>query len=200
MKIVLYSSDINLIARWQKLLEAKYQIFMIDNEKDLLELKDSVLILSTCVNLKDKSFIISTILNNNNKILVLERTPEINSAKQWLALGINGYGNSLMTSSYMNSAVEYILNNYIWLIPQITTQLVQTISSKKEDKKENEEVFSSLTNSEKKVALLLKDGYSNQNISEHLKISINTVKSHIKKIYEKLNITDRISFSNLFSK
>ena len=200
MKIVLYSSDINLIARWQKLLEAKYQIFMIDNEKDLLELKDSVLILSTCVNLKDKSFIIPTILNNNNKILVLERTPEINSAKQWLALGINGYGNSLMTSSYMNSAVEYILNNYIWLIPQITTQLVQTISSKKEDKKENEEVFSSLTNSEKKVALLLKDGYSNQNISAHLKISINTVKSHIKKIYEKLNITDRISFSNLFSK
>lgn len=197
MKIVLYSSDINLIARWQKLLEAKYQIFMIDSEKDLLELKNCVLILSTCVNLKDKSFIIPTILNNNNKILVLERTPEINSAKQWLALGINGYGNSLMTSSYMNSAVEYILNNYIWLIPQITTQLVQTISSKKED---NEEVFSSLTNSEKKVALLLKDGYSNQNISEHLKISINTVKSHIKKIYEKLNITDRISFSNLFSK
>lgn len=197
MKIVLYSSDINLIARWQKLLEAKYQIFIVTEEKSLLEFKDSVLILSTCVNLKDKSFIIPTILNNNNKILVLERTPEINSAKQWLALGINGYGNSLMTSSYMNSAVEYILNNYIWLIPQITTQLVQTISSKKED---NEEVFSSLTNSEKKVALLLKDGYSNQNISEHLKISINTVKSHIKKIYEKLNITDRISFSNLFSK
>ena len=200
MKIVLYSSDINLIARWQKFLEAKYQIFMIDSEKDLLELKNCVLILSTCVNLKDKNFKIPAILNNDNKILILERTPEINSAKQWLALGINGYGNSLMTSSYMNSAVEYILNNYIWLIPQITTQLVQTISSTKEDKKENEEVFSSLTNSEKKVALLLKDGYSNQNISEHLKISINTVKSHIKKIYEKLNITDRISFSNLFSK
>ena len=52
---------------------------------------------------------------------------------------------------------------------------------------------------EKKIAKLLKTGYTNMNISEELDISINTVKTHVKHIYEKLNVKDRLSFAGLFS-
>ena len=41
---------------------------------------------------------------------------------------------------------------------------------------------------------------ANINISDELNISINTVKTHIKHIYEKLNVKDRLSFAGLFSK
>mgnify|MGYP000370192932 CR=1 FL=1 len=42
--------------------------------------------------------------------------------------------------------------------------------------------------------------YTNTNISQELNVSINTVKTHIKHIYEKLNVKDRLSFAALFSK
>ncbi len=198
MKIALYSNEISLINRWESFLSA-YKIKIIEDYEELFTLKDYLLILSDCVNLKDNNFVIATLLKNSNKILVLKRVPEINNAKKWLEKGVHGYGNSLMTSSYLNSAVETIVDNYIWLLPEITSELLKNIIAKKDNKIDEEKLFADLTKTEKTIALLLKNAYTNRNISEELNISINTVKTHIKHIYEKLNVTDRLSFSNLSS-
>ena len=56
-----------------------------------------------------------------------------------------------------------------------------------------------LTKTEKIIARLLQHAYTNTNISDELNISINTVKTHVKHIYEKLNVKDRLSFAGLFS-
>ena len=105
-----------------------------------------------------------------------------------------------MTTSYLNSAIEAISNNYVWLIPQITTQLLKEMTGKSDSKVDEEMLFENLTKTEKKIAELLKNGYTNTNISQELEISINTVKTHIKHIYEKLNVKDRLSFAGLFTK
>ena len=104
-----------------------------------------------------------------------------------------------MTTSYLNSAVEAVSNNYIWLMPQITTQFLKSMVEKKDNKVDEKKLFEPLTKMEKKIAKLLKTGYTNMNISEELDISINTVKTHVKHIYEKLNVKDRLSFAGLFS-
>lgn len=44
---------------------------------------------------------------------------------------------------------------------------------------------------ELEVLLFLCHGYSNSEIAEHLKITTNTVKSHLKNIYGKLGVTNR---------
>ncbi|MDY3200669.1 MAG: response regulator transcription factor [Arcobacter sp.] len=199
MKIALYSNDIALISRWENILN-KYETNIIEDYEDLSNLKNSILILSDCVNLENSDFIISLLLRNSNKILVLKRVPEFENARKWLEKGVQGYGNCLMTSSYLNSAVEAISNNYIWLMPQITTQLLKSMVENKDNKNDDEKLFEILTKTEKKIAKLLKNGYTNFNISQELDISINTVKTHIKHIYEKLNVKDRLSFAGLFSK
>ncbi|RXI34244.1 helix-turn-helix transcriptional regulator [Arcobacter defluvii] len=199
MKIALYSNDIALISRWENILN-KYETNIIEDYEDLSNLKNSILILSDCVNLENSDFIISLLLKNLNKILVLKRVPEFENARKWLEKGVQGYGNCLMTSSYLNSAVEAISNNYIWLMPQITTQLLKSMVENKDNKNDDEKLFEILTKTEKKIAKLLKNGYTNLNISQELDISINTVKTHIKHIYEKLNVKDRLSFAGLFSK
>ena len=199
MKIALYSNDIALILRWENSLN-KYKTQIIEDYEELCTLKDSVLILSDCVNLENSDFVISVLLKNSNKILVLKRVPEFENARKWLEKGIHGYGNCLMTSSYLNSAVEAILNNHIWLIPQITTQFLKNMIEKKDNKVDEKELFKNLTKTEKRIATLLKNGYTNTNISQELNVSINTVKTHIKHIYEKLNVKDRLSFAGLFSK
>ena len=199
MKIALYSNDIALISRWENILN-KYETNIVEDYEDLSNLKNSILILSDCVNLENSDFIISLLLRNSNKILVLKRVPEFENARKWLEKGVQGYGNCLMTSSYLNSAVEAISNNYIWLMPQITTQLLKSMVENKDNKNDDEKLFEILTKTEKKIAKLLKNGYTNLNISQELDISINTVKTHIKHIYEKLNVKDRLSFAGLFYK
>ena len=56
-----------------------------------------------------------------------------------------------------------------------------------------------LTNRQSEILLLIKSGYSNQIISKKTGISINTVKYHLKKIYKKLNVNNRIGAINKIS-
>ncbi len=198
MKIALYSNDIALIHRWENILN-KSEIKIIEDYEDLVKLKDSILIFSDCVNLENSDFIISVLLKNANKIMVLKRDPNLENAKKWLSKDVHGYGNCLMTSSYLNSAVEAVSNNYIWLMPQITTQLLKNMIEKKDTKIDEEKLFENLTKTEKIIARLLQNAYTNTNISDELNISVNTVKTHVKHIYEKLNVKDRLSFAGLFS-
>lgn len=196
-KLALYTKDSLLLNRWKNFLP-DYEIKVIEDYEDLIDLENSLLILSSCVALENEEFIISNILKKGNKILFLERVPNLKKAKNWFALGVQGYGNSMMASVYLNSAVETIFNGFIWLLPEITTQLVKSINI---DKNENsDKIFKNLTKTEEKIAILLKDGYTNTQISEKLETSVNTIKTHIKHIYEKLQVNDRLSFINLFIK
>lgn len=56
---------------------------------------------------------------------------------------------------------------------------------------ENFRVIYSLTDSELKVLRCITEGMNNQEISERLFISVNTVKYHIRNIYEKLDINSK---------
>ena len=197
-KIYLLSDDLILIGRWMKLIN--YETNIVENLEDLHNIMNSILIVNSFVCKDISSKFINDFINNENKILVLDNTPNLLNAKRFLSLGVQGYGNTLMTTSYLNSAIETISNDYIWLIPQITTLLLKDITEKSDSKVDDELLFENLTKTEKKIAVLLKNAYTNINISDELNISVNTVKTHIKHIYEKLNVKDRLSFAGLFSK
>lgn len=136
-------------------------------------------------------------LENGNKILILESTPKLINAQNWLLLGVHGYGNSMMNDIYLKSAIQTINNGLTWLIPDITMEILSKLNS---DSLNQKDVLNQLSKAEQQVAILLKDGLSNTKISEELKLSINTVKSHIKNIYLKLEVKDRFSFINLLNK
>jgi DNA-binding CsgD family transcriptional regulator len=65
------------------------------------------------------------------------------------------------------------------------------------DEKQSLKESYDLSEREIEVVELLAKGITNQAISEKLHISINTVKSHIKKIYNKFKITNRLQLMNL---
>ena len=197
-RVYLFSDDLLLVGRWVKLIN--HHTSIVERIKDLENIKNGILIINSSICKDISAKFINDFIKNENQILVLDNTPNLMSAKRFLSFGIKGYGNTLMTTSYLNSAIEAISNNYVWLIPQITTQLLKEMTGKSDSKVDEEMLFENLTKTEKKIAELLKNGYTNTNISQELEISINTVKSHIKHIYEKLNVNDRFSFANLFSK
>ncbi|KZE83851.1 hypothetical protein AV926_03985 [Myroides marinus] len=53
------------------------------------------------------------------------------------------------------------------------------------------DVISSLSSRQQEVLTLIKQGMTNKEIASELYISENTVKYHIKKIYEVLNVNSR---------
>lgn len=197
-RVYLFSDDLLLVGRWVKLIN--HHTSIVERIKDLETIKNGILIVNSSICKEISAKFINDFIKNENQILVLDNTPNLMSAKRFLSFGIRGYGNTLMTTSYLNSAIEAISNNYVWLIPQITTQLLKDMTGKSDSKVDEEMLFENLTKTERKIAELLKNGYTNTNISQELEISINTVKTHIKHIYEKLNVNDRFSFANLFSK
>jgi len=60
-------------------------------------------------------------------------------------------------------------------------------------REDEERGHSSLTLREREVLELLIQGYTNQEIAEHMFISAHTVKNHLTKIYTKLGVADRTS-------
>ena len=82
-------------------------------------------------------------------------------------------------------------------ISLIAIMLCSCATKEKDNFEKQDDIFSNLTSSELNIAKYLKIGYKNIEISEELNISINTVKKHIKNIYTKLNVSDRVSFLKL---
>ena len=195
-KISLYT---NLKRDYEKMKNSliDYDLKNIENREELLTLKENIIIINTSVNLEKEEETIEILLENRNKILILESTPKLINAQNWLLLGVHGYGNSMMNDIYLKSAIQTINNGLTWLIPDITMEILSKLNS---DSLKQKDVLNHLSKAEQQVALLLKDGYSNTKISEELKLSINTVKSHIKNIYLKLDVKDRFSFVNLLNK
>ena len=195
-KISLYT---NLKRDYEKMKNSliDYDLKNIENREELLTLKENLIIINTSVNLDKEEETIEILLENRNKILILESTPKLINAQNWLLLGVHGYGNSMMNDIYLKSAIQTINNGLTWLIPDITMEILSKLNS---DSLNQKDVLNQLSKAEQQVAILLKDGLSNIKISEELKLSINTVKSHIKNIYLKLDVKDRFSFVNLLNK
>ncbi|MCT7404910.1 LuxR C-terminal-related transcriptional regulator [Aliarcobacter cryaerophilus] len=195
-KISLYT---NLKRDYEKMKNSliDYDLKNIENREELLTLKENLIIINTSVNLDKEEETIEILLENRNKILILESTPKLINAQNWLLLGVHGYGNSMMNDIYLKSAIQTINNGLTWLIPDITMEILSKLNS---DSLNQKDVLNQLSKAEQQVAILLKDGLSNTKISEELKLSINTVKSHIKNIYLKLEVKDRFSFINLLNK
>ena len=195
-KISLYT---NLKRDYEKMKNSliDYDLKNIENREELLTLKENIIIINTSVNLEKEEETIEILLENRNKILILESTPKLINAQNWLLLGVHGYGNSMMNDIYLKSAIQTINNGLTWLIPDITMEILSKLNS---DSLKQKDVLIQLSKAEQQVAILLKDGLSNTKISEELKLSINTVKSHIKNIYLKLDVKDRFSFVNLLNK
>jgi len=194
MNIILHSDDINLLDYWKKSLEV--DSICIDEFSELLGVKNSILIMSYSVFiLIDKESLKQ--LMSENKILLLHRTPSLTIAKKVLKMGVKGYGNAYMNAHFIVSAVETIEEEMIWLYPEFTTMLIEEIDlgSSNSDDALNNDKLAPLSEREKEVALLLKEGEIYKNIALKLQITPRTVKAHAQKIYVKLLVKDRLGLA-----
>jgi len=75
-----------------------------------------------------------------------------------------------------------------WLHPSVASRVLQELHGRMKDKVNP---FTTLTTREMEVLKLIADGLSNSEITEHLVISLHTVKGHVSNILSKLHLVDR---------
>ena len=192
MDIVLHSDDMLLLAHWEESLNQKCTL--VDDLYELNMLENSLIIInySACNSICEN---ILLRLNKKNQVLVLHRTPNIETAKRVLNAGAKGYGNALMRAHFIVSAVETIKDNMVWLYPEFTSMLIQEIPTQNENI--NIKKLDILSEREREVALLLKDALTYKNIAEKLEITPRTVKAHAANVYKKLAVKDRLGLALL---
>jgi DNA-binding NarL/FixJ family response regulator len=89
--------------------------------------------------------------------------------------------------------IEGVQHGEAALTKEMATRLLKGIAAQKTDQEESQDV---LTEREIDVIRLVAIGKSNAEISEDLVISVNTVKTHIGSILEKLQLDNRTQAAN----
>ncbi|MBE9528309.1 MAG: response regulator transcription factor [Proteobacteria bacterium] len=89
------------------------------------------------------------------------------------------------TSKLMQSAIETVAAGDIWIDKKTVKNLVFGLNALGSEKS------AQLTNREKNVVDLIAKGYRNKEIAQQLNISEPTVKTHLYRIFRKLNMKNR---------
>lgn len=193
MDTVLYSDDINLLSYWERSFKEEY--IVLDDIDELNSLKNSVVIINYSAFDSKQKEIIEKLDSSMNLVLVLHRVPNIKTAKEVLSFGAKGYGNAMMREHFLHEAIGTMKEGMVWLHPELTSELIMQIPTKAE--KNNFLLLEKLSQREKSVALLLKDGDTYKRVGEKLEITPRTVKAHAQSIYKKLEIKDRLALALL---
>jgi len=125
--------------------------------------------------------------NREVKVLMLTVFDDNKNVFQAISNGANGY---ILKKTPPSKLLEYISEAQSGGAPMtasIATQVLKMFSSMNNEKGEDY----NLSEREKQVLQLLVDGYSYKMIAGEMFISIDTVRSHIKKIYEKLHVNSK---------
>lgn len=125
--------------------------------------------------------------NADVKILMLTVFDDNKNVFEAVKNGANGY---LLKKTPPSKLLEYIQEAHTGGAPMsssIATQVLKMFSEMHSDRGSNY----SLSEREKQVLQLLVNGYSYKMIAAEIYISIDTVRSHIKKIYEKLHVNSK---------
>lgn len=128
-----------------------------------------------------------------------------------LSAGANGYCLKNISAQQLASVIRMVAEGAIWLDPGIANRVlsVQALTDRSAGERHEGSLFAegaqpdrtaktpagkpaiSLSPRETEVLRLVADGLSNQQIAEKLVIGIETVKTHMRHIMEKLAVSDR---------
>ncbi|MBP7479096.1 MAG: response regulator transcription factor [Spirochaetaceae bacterium] len=131
------------------------------------------------------------------KIIMLSTYKEDILVRNALLEGASGYLLKNISPHELIAAIRALNRGVL----QVSPELIQSLVGKKEEENsKNIDLLKELTTREKEIALLLINGYGNEQIAEKLNLAIQTVRNQVSNIYFKLGVKDRFEMIRLSSK
>lgn len=129
-------------------------------------------------------------LNYRGKVLVLSAHQEDEWVFRTMQAGARGFISKDQVATHLCEAIATVLQDQVYLSPEVATRffrLFHFYAGRSLQVCRNVH----LTDREQEVLHWLVQGASNEAISQHLHITIATVKAHLTAIFEKLEVTSR---------
>jgi DNA-binding NarL/FixJ family response regulator len=142
---------------------------------------------------------IHTMSSKTRIIHFLQRTPSDEELIYDIKAGIRGYIRSTDSPAVMIKAIQAVFNGEIWAERRILEKAISNPLLLPEILNVNVPGLAPLTNREKEMLTLVMQGESNKEIAARSSISERTVKTHLYRVYRKLNVKSRTKAIALFS-
>lgn len=207
INVLLYCTSDFILSGIFKALETYSHIEIINIEKSTIEsfldaiknLQPHVILFTnteTLPNLREVCKAVREITKDHEKaqMMLLGNIPSQEEIVGLINIGVRGYFDLNESSDQLGEAIQVIDKGEIWLprdkMSSIMDRIVSVVG-----KDLKEKTLDQLTPTEFKVLRLIGQGKSNDEIADTMFISKNTVRSHIKSIYAKLDTHSRLQLA-----
>lgn len=200
-KIILCTNMFSIKKHWSDAVSDTYECIHVEDPKEIIKhLKSfecNMDILLDELSVKDIRATLDELKKFPSiKILLFNAVPEVHHASTLISENIRGYENSYIQKKNLLKMLESIENGKNWLFKDLTNYIINKFIQN--SSQEEPEFLQQLTPTEKEIALMVSNGFTNKEIVKAKKIALSTVKNHIKKIFEKAGVSDRVSLALKF--
>jgi len=123
---------------------------------------------------------------------VCSNLPDVGGMLECVRLGARGYCNSHMAALHYRQMLDMLANGQSWFPPTLLDEAFRLAQQAVQAPREPPRI-ETLTPRENQIAGYVAEGMSNRKIAELLEISEPTVKSHLTRIFKKLQLKDRVA-------
>jgi two-component system nitrate/nitrite response regulator NarL len=126
-------------------------------------------------------------------VIVLTAGEDDRDAVRAMRLGARGFVLKQSASDLLVNSIHRIHDGEIWLDNGVTADVMRAFA--KESNGSPQEDKPLLSDREKQAIQLVAQGFSNREVGQKLFISEQTVKNHLRNIFDKLGVSDRLELA-----
>jgi DNA-binding NarL/FixJ family response regulator len=194
-RIILLTRHESLKQHWKRMLPETYEPLCLEHSEtldycDTGKGYDGIMIDEE--SLSDPHAVLARISGRENcPVLLFHHAPDPLHAEQFLRYHIRGYENAYLSKQTLSGMLHAISHGSNWFFPALSRHMLSRFA---ETVRNNAEpaLFERLTQKERVIAKLILRSMSNAEIAEHEGIALSTVKGHVKHIFEKAEVNDRV--------
>jgi two-component system response regulator DevR len=126
-----------------------------------------------------------------SRVLILSAYDDDQEVSAALISGASGYVLKTVGGERLADNIRSVYGGEVLLAPTVAAKVVRQLSRLKEDTGRQEEALEVLTPREREVFFLASRGLKNAEIADELYLSEKTIKTHLRNIYNKLNLASK---------
>ncbi len=127
----------------------------------------------------------------NSKVVILSAYDDDQEVSAALIGGASGYVLKTVGGGRLADNIRSVYRGEVLLAPSVAAKVVQQLSRLQEETSRQDEALDTLTPREREVFFLASRGMRNSEIADKLYLSEKTIKTHLRNIYNKLNLTSK---------
>ena len=125
------------------------------------------------------------------KIVILTVIDDAEKIFRAVCAGASGYMLKSSSSAQIAEAIKQVIDGGAPMTPEVARKVLDTLADNEDqkDKKDKKDAAYDVTPRQRDILRLMADGLVKKEIADALNISVNTVSTHMQRVYERLHVT-----------